>query len=78
VWVAHICNSCYPGGGDQEDYGSKLAAATVHSSRDPISKVPTQNRTGRVTQEVEQLSSKHKALSSKLQSHQKKKKGWEK
>jgi hypothetical protein len=34
--VAHICNSSYSGGRDQEDRGSKPAWA--NSSQDPISK----------------------------------------
>jgi hypothetical protein len=38
--VAHTCNSSYSGGRDQEDHGSKPARA--NSSRDPISKNPSQ------------------------------------
>jgi hypothetical protein len=48
--VAHTCNPSYSGGRDQEDPGSK--SARENSPRDPISKNPTQNRAGRVTQVV--------------------------
>jgi hypothetical protein len=61
--VAHAYNPSYLGGRDQEDQSSKPAWA--NSSGDPISKNPSQkNRAGRVTQVIEHLLSKHKALSS--------------
>jgi hypothetical protein len=40
--MAHIYNPSYPGGRDQEDQGSKPARA--NSSKDPISKSPTQKK----------------------------------
>jgi hypothetical protein len=40
VLVAHACNPSYSGGRDKEDHGSKPAQA--NSSRDPISKNPSQ------------------------------------
>jgi hypothetical protein len=36
--VAHVCNPCYSGGRDQEDWDLKLAQA--NSSGHPISKKP--------------------------------------
>jgi hypothetical protein len=44
--VAHTCNPSYSGGRDQEDHSSKPAQA--NSSRDPISKKPSQRRAGGV------------------------------
>jgi hypothetical protein len=38
VLVAHACNPCYSGGGDQEVHSLKPAQA--NSTRDPISKIP--------------------------------------
>jgi hypothetical protein len=43
----------YSGGRDQEDCSSKPALA--NSSRDLISEIPTQNRTGGVSQVIEHL-----------------------
>jgi hypothetical protein len=48
VPVAHSCNPSYSGGRDQEDRGSKPVQA--NSSQDPISKTPSQNRSGGVPQ----------------------------
>jgi hypothetical protein len=48
VQVAHACNPSYSGGRDQEDYSLKPAWA--NSLRDPISKISTTKRTGRVAQ----------------------------
>jgi hypothetical protein len=48
--VAHACNPSYTGGRDQEDCSLKPARA--NSSRDPISKKPSQKRSGRVAQGV--------------------------
>jgi hypothetical protein len=50
VPVAHTCNPSYSGSRDQEDHGSKPAWA--NSSRDPISKNPSQKRAGGATQVV--------------------------
>jgi hypothetical protein len=46
--LAHTCNPGYSGGKDQEDCGSKPAWA--NSSQDPISKNPSQKKTGGVAQ----------------------------
>jgi hypothetical protein len=46
--VAHTCNPSYSGGRNQEDLGSK--PGWVNNSRDPISKKPSQKRTGGVAQ----------------------------
>jgi hypothetical protein len=46
--VAHACNPSYSGGRDQEDCSSKPAQA--NSSRDPVSKNPSQKRAGGVAQ----------------------------
>jgi hypothetical protein len=46
--VAYACNPSYSGGRDQEDSGSKPAQA--NSSRNPILKIPTTKRAGRVAQ----------------------------
>jgi hypothetical protein len=46
--MAHTCNPSYSGGRDQEGCGST-------SSRDPISKNPSQKRAGGVAQGVETL-----------------------
>jgi hypothetical protein len=48
--VVHICNPSYSGSKDWEDQGLKPAQAS--SSWDPISKNPTQKRTGKVAQGV--------------------------
>jgi hypothetical protein len=44
VPVAHSCDLSYSGDRDQEDHGSK--PAQENSSRDPISKNPSQKRAG--------------------------------
>jgi hypothetical protein len=49
--VAHACNSSYPGDRDHEDHSSKSAQA--NSSQDLISKNPSQERAGGVTQGVD-------------------------
>jgi hypothetical protein len=46
--VAHVYNSCYSGGRDQEDHSLKPAQA--NSSWDPISKNSSQKSAGRVAQ----------------------------
>jgi hypothetical protein len=46
--VAHTCNPGYSGSRDQEHHGSKPAQA--NSSQDPISKISTTKRAGRVAQ----------------------------
>jgi hypothetical protein len=46
--VAHTCNPSYSGGRDQEDGGS----AQAKSSRDTISKNPSQKTAGRIAQGV--------------------------
>jgi hypothetical protein len=48
VPVAHACNPNYSGSRDQEDRGLKPTQA--NSSRDPISKNPSQNRAGGVAE----------------------------
>jgi hypothetical protein len=58
------CNPSYSGGRDQEDHGLKPAGA--NSSRDPISKNPSQKRAGAVAHSV--------GPEFKPQYHQKKKK----
>jgi hypothetical protein len=50
VPVAHACNPSYSGGRDQED--CSLKPAWANSSQDPISKNPSQKRTGGVPQGV--------------------------
>jgi hypothetical protein len=50
VPVAHACNHSYSGGRDQKENGSKPAQA--NSSRDPISRNPSQKRAGGVAQGV--------------------------
>jgi hypothetical protein len=67
--VAHACNPIYLGGRDQEDQGSKPARA--NSFRDPILKIPTQNRVGEVDQGVERL---HETLNSDPSTAKKEKK----
>jgi hypothetical protein len=69
--AAHTCTSSFLRGWDQEDYG--LRSAWANSSQDSIFKITGAKWTGGVAQAVELLLCKHKALSSKLQSHQKKK-----
>jgi hypothetical protein len=46
--VAHTCNPSYSGGRDQEDCG--LKSSWANSSRNPISKNPSQKRAGGVAQ----------------------------
>jgi hypothetical protein len=58
--VAHACNPNYLGGWDQEDNGSRPALA--NSSQEPISKITRAKWTGGLTQTVECLLGKHKAL----------------
>jgi hypothetical protein len=48
--VAHACNPSYSEGRGQEDCNSKPAQA--NSLKDPVSKIPTQKRAGRVAQGV--------------------------
>jgi hypothetical protein len=55
--VSHTFNLKYSGDRDQEDHSSKPALA--NSSQTPVSKIITQKRAARVTQEVECLCSKH-------------------
>jgi hypothetical protein len=50
VLVAHACNPSYSAGRDQEDHSSK--PAWTNSSRDPISKNPSQKRAAGVVQGV--------------------------
>jgi hypothetical protein len=50
-------------------------SAQANSSRDPISKCPSQKRVGGMAQVVECLLSKHEAQSSKPSIEKKKKKG---
>jgi hypothetical protein len=70
VLVAHTSNPSYSRGRVQEDCGSKPARA--NSSQDPILKMlNTKKRAGRVAQEVQYLSIKCEALSSKPQYLQK-------
>jgi hypothetical protein len=56
--VAHACNPRYIRGRDQEHHGSKPAWA--NSSRDPISKNPSQKRAGGVAQGVVQTPASQK------------------
>jgi hypothetical protein len=60
--VAHTYHPSYSGGRDKEDHGSKPAWA--NRSQDPISKIPSTKKAGRVAQVVKHLSSKHEDLSS--------------
>jgi hypothetical protein len=48
--VAHSCYPRYSGGRDQEDRSSEPAMA--NNSWDPISKIPSQKRAGRVAQGI--------------------------
>jgi hypothetical protein len=74
--VAHICNTSYSGGRDQENRDWKLT--WTNSSRDPISKIPNAKRADRVAQELERLPGKGEVWNSNLSTaslpHKKKKK----
>jgi hypothetical protein len=48
--VAHTCNLSYLGGRDQKDHS--LRPTRANSSQDPILKIPTQKRAGRVVHVV--------------------------
>jgi hypothetical protein len=73
VLVAHVYNSSYSGSRDQED--QSLKPGWENSSEDPILKIPNTNQKGfgGVTQIVEHVLSKRKALSSKPSTVKKKK-----
>jgi hypothetical protein len=70
--VAHACNPSYLGGWDQED--RSLSSAWVNRFGDPISKITWAKWTGGVTQEMECLLSKCKAVCSNPSFTSKKKK----
>jgi hypothetical protein len=50
--VTHACNPSHSRGRELEDRGSKPSQCWAKSSRDPISKNPSQKRAGRVAQGV--------------------------